>query len=231
MPPKEEVREMFNKISLTYDRVNRIVSLGQDLRWRRRLAQHLPLKPHLELLDLATGTGDQLLSLFQEGASIQRGVGVDIATEMLILARGKFEATPYAQKVEFLQADAEALPFKSERFDAATFSFGIRNVANPRQALGEMFRILKRDGRALILEFSLPPRWIRPPFLFYLRYVLPHLGGFLSRKPEAYRYLNQTIEKFHTKESFLKLMEEVGFRKVEGRSMNFGSVTLYVGEK
>jgi demethylmenaquinone methyltransferase/2-methoxy-6-polyprenyl-1,4-benzoquinol methylase len=231
MPSTEQVREMFNQISFTYDRVNRIVSLGQDLRWRRQLARHLPLQPHLTLVDLATGTGDQLLTLFQEGASIQRGVGVDIAAEMLVLARSKFQHSPYAARAEFLQANAEKLPFKSELFDAATFSFGIRNVSNPLQTLTEMLRVLKPKGRALILEFSLPSKLVRPFFLFYLRRILPWLGRVFSKNPSAYRYLNQTIESFYAKEDFLQLMKKAGFSKVRACPMNFGSVILYIGEK
>jgi demethylmenaquinone methyltransferase/2-methoxy-6-polyprenyl-1,4-benzoquinol methylase len=223
------VREMFNKISPTYDFVNRVLSLGQDVRWRKRVAKFLPTRPHLEVLDLATGTGDQLLALFDAGASIHRAIGVDIAEEMLAIGRKKL--APFGKKVELMQADAESLPFASNRFDAATCSFGIRNVANPSAALKEIYRVLKPNGRCLILEFSMPPRYIRPFFLFYLRAVLPRLGGLLSKQSEAYRYLNRTIEAFPSGRAFLALMRDAGFTSSQGHSMNFGAVTLYVGSK
>lgn len=224
-----DIREMFNKISPTYDLMNRILSFGQDLRWRKKVARYLPLKPHLEILDLATGTGDQLAAIFRSGISIHKAVGIDVAEEMLSIGRKKLSSFP--QAVELLQADAEALPFASDRFDAATFSFGIRNVANPDTALAEIHRVLKPGGRCLILEFSMPPRYIRPFFLFYLRKILPRLGGWLSKQFEAYRYLNQTIESFPSGEAFLSLLRKAGFANLRKYSMNCGSVTLYIGEK
>ena len=216
---------MFNQISATYDRVNRILSLGQDRRWRKQVAKHLPLRPHLQILDLATGTGDQLAALMSAGLSIHRMVGLDLADKMLAIARSKLP------KAEFIHGDAEKIPFPNAEFDAITISFGIRNVENPLAALREMHRALKPRGRALILEFSMPPPWIRPFFLFYLRKVLPYLGGLLSRNFPAYRYLNQTIESFPSGPAFIQLMRQAGFASVTTRPMNLGSVTLYVGEK
>lgn len=216
---------MFNQIAKTYDRVNRILSLGQDLRWRRRLARSLPLRPHLEVLDLATGTGDQIGALLESGGSIRRAVGIDVADEMLALARKKFP------EVEFLHADAQALPFAEKSFDAVTISFGIRNVPEPVRALREMHRVLKPRGRALVLEFSMPSVWVRPMFLLYLRKVLPWLGGVFSREKKAYQYLNRTIEKFPSGEKFCELMKQAGFQTVSCKKMNFGAVSLYIGEK
>lgn len=224
-----EVRDMFNRISKTYDLVNRVLSLGQDTRWRKQVARHLPLRPHLELLDLATGTGDQLATIFQAGTSIRHAFGVDVAEEMLKIGRKKL--AHLGKVVELIQADAQELPFAPNRFDAATFSFGIRNVANPSEALREIYRVLKPQGRCLILEFSMPPRLIRPFFLFYLRKILPRLGGWFSKQSEAYRYLNRTIESFPSKEAFLALMRNAGFLNLRRHTMNFGAVTLYIGEK
>ncbi len=223
--------KMFNRISGTYDWVNRVLSLGQDLRWRSKVARHLPLRPHLEVLDLATGTGDQLLALCRAGLSIHRMVGIDLAQDMMEIGRKKFQKAPFAKSVEFICADAQNLPFKEGQFDAATFSFGIRNVPNPLQALREMHRTLKPNGKALILEFSIPSKWIRPFFLFYLRNILPKVGGLLSRQIEAYRYLNRTIEAFPSGDAFCALMKEAGFEEPKTYPMNLGSVTLYVGEK
>lgn len=228
---KTDVWKMFDRISSTYDRVNRILSFGQDLRWRKKVARELPLRPHLEILDLATGTGDQLLALCNSGLSIHRMVGIDLAEEMMAIGRKKFDQTPFGKKVEFLRADAQKLPLAPNQFDAATFSFGIRNVPDPLASLLEIHRTLKPRGKALILEFSMPAPWIRPWFLFYLRSILPKLGGLLSNQIEAYRYLNRTIETFPSGKEFCSLMKEAGFLNLQERRMNFGSVTLYVGEK
>lgn len=225
------VREMFNALSPTYDRVNRVLSLGLDLRWRKKLARHLPARPHLEILDLATGTGDQIFSLFDASASIRSATGIDLAVQMLDLAKKKGEKKSYRDRLSFLEADAQKLPFRDGHFDAATFAFGIRNVNSPLEALREIHRTLKPLGRCLVLEFSLPPIPIRWGYLFYLRHILPKVGGALSKDFDAYRYLNQTIEKFPHGKAFCALMQEAGFTQVKAHKMALGAVTLYVGEK
>jgi len=219
---------MFDEISSSYDFVNRVLSFGQDLRWRKKLAKHLPLKPHLQILDLATGTGDQIAALYRAKLSIEKVVGIDLSEEMLAIGRKKLKAIP---AVTLLKGDAQKLSFVDESFDAASFSFGIRNVSNPSASLEEIYRVLRKRGRCLILEFSMPSSWIRPFFLFYLRKILPRLGGALSKKRAAYKYLNQTIETFPSGEAFLTLMKNAGFSNLKALPMNFGSVTLYVGEK
>ncbi|HEY4255422.1 MAG TPA: bifunctional demethylmenaquinone methyltransferase/2-methoxy-6-polyprenyl-1,4-benzoquinol methylase UbiE [Chlamydiales bacterium] len=228
LDPRAHVWKMFNQISSTYDKVNRIVSLGQDVRWRKKVAKELPLKLHLEVLDIASGTGDQIGAFFAAGLSIQKAVGVDLANEMLAIARKKFASI---KEVEFLHGDAQKLPFKEASFDAASFSFGIRNVEDPLKALQEMRRVLKPKGKAFILEFSMPNRWVRPLFLFYLRSILPRLGGLFSKQKSAYQYLNRTVESFPSGAAFCAWMEKAGFKAVKRQTMNFGSVTLYSGEK
>ncbi len=222
---------MFDRISPTYDKVNRILSLGQDHRWRKKAAAELPPRPHLEILDLATGTGDQMLAICQQNVAVHRLVGIDLAEEMMSIGRKKFDQTSFKSRVEFLRADAEKLPFKNESFDAATFSFGIRNVQSPPQSLKEIYRTLKPSGRAIILEFAMPPAWIRPFFLFYLRSILPKLGAVFSKDLEAYRYLNRTIESFPSGSAFCDWMRQAGFVNVREKRLNFGSVALYIGEK
>ena len=225
-PSRQDIWKMFDVISPTYDRINRILSLGMDQRWRKQVATHLPPQKNLKILDLATGTGDQALALLNSKASIHSITGIDLSGEMLELAKKKIPG-----KVEFLRADAEKLPFPSGHFDAATFSFGIRNVNDPLHTMKGIYRVLKPKGRCLILEFSLPPKPIRGPFLFYLRHILPRIGGFLSRKPAAYRYLNQTIEQFPSGKDFCLLMKEAGFTRLREIPMALGGVTLYIGEK
>lgn len=226
------VKSMFNQIANTYDKTNRILSLGMDLRWRRRLAKHLPEAKKIHLLDLATGTADQLIALFEsKSTSIRSAIGLDIAAEMIMLGEQKIQSKPYAKQIELQIGDAMHLPFEEKTFHACTFSFGIRNVKDPLSALEEIFRVLKPNGRCLILEFSLPPSPFKWPYLFYLRHILPWLGGKLSRDPKAYRYLNQTIESFPSGAAFVSLLKRAGFTKIKAHQMALGAVTLYVGEK
>jgi len=225
-PSRQDVWKMFDLISPTYDRVNRILSLGMDKRWRKQVAKHLPCKKNLKILDLATGTGDQILSLLNSKASIGSITGIDLSSEMLAIAKTKLQ-----DRADLILADAEKLTFPDNSFDAATFSFGIRNVPSPLTSLKSIYRVLKPSGKCLILEFSLPPKPIRGFYLFYLRHILPRVGGLLSRKPSAYRYLNQTIEHFPSGKEFGYLMRDAGFSKLTAYPMALGGVTLYVGEK
>jgi len=225
---RTDVWKMFDQISKSYDRINRILSFGQDNGWRKKVAKEMPLKPHLEVLDLATGTGDQLIALFKAGLSIKRAVGIDLSEEMLKIGRTKVASN---LKIELIHGDAQKIPFEDQTFDATTFSFGIRNVGDPLTSLKEIHRVLKPMGRCLILEFSMPPPAIRPFFLFYLRKILPRVGGILSKNAAAYRYLNTTIESFPSGEAFLALMKEAGFSSLKKIPMNFGGVTLYIGTR
>lgn len=225
-PTRENVWKMFDAISSTYDRTNRIISFGRDVHWREKVADFLPPQKNLSILDLATGTGDQALALIKSKASIQSITGVDPSPEMLKIAKTKIPS-----KMQFLIGHAEKLSFKSFTFDAVTFSFGIRNTTDPLKALKEIYRVLKQKGRTLILEFSLPPQPIRSFFLIYLRYILPMIAGFISKNRSAYRYLNQTIEHFPSGKEFCLIMKEAGFKRIQMVPMNLGSVTLYIGEK
>ena len=227
---KSESWKIFDQIYATYDQVNSLLSMGIDKRWRRRLAACLPPGEKLELLDLATGTGEQLFSLMQLSEKIETATGIDLSEQMLKMAREKAKGS--AKNVQFLHADALHLPFEKERFDCATISFGIRNVAKVSECMKEVHRVLKRRGRFLVLEFSLPKNQVVKPFyLLYLRHVLPRVGGLLARNLAAYRYLNQTIESFPYGKAFCDLMEEAGFCHVTAMPLTGGIATLYTGDK
>jgi demethylmenaquinone methyltransferase/2-methoxy-6-polyprenyl-1,4-benzoquinol methylase len=230
-PSRNEIWKMFNEIAFTYDRINRILSLGMDRRWRRKVCSYIPLKKDLHILDLATGTADQLIALFESSASIEKAIGVDLAQDMLTIGQEKINKKIYQQKIELINADAEKLPFNACSFDVATFSFGIRNVLNPLNSLKEMYRVLNNSGVAFILEFSLPSFPFRWGHLFYLRHILPKLGALFSNNTSAYRYLNETIETFPQGKNFCNLMEQVGFDQVTIQKMSLGAVSLYIGRK
>ncbi len=226
---QEQVSHMFNAIAKRYDRGNRILSFGIDQKWRKLLTQHLPNKNDLRLLDLATGTCDQLLTLM-ETEKITEAIGIDLAEEMLAIGKKKVAASSYADQIELKCASALEIPAPDASFDCVTISFGIRNVQG--NCLKEIFRLLSPGGRALILEFSLPEnRIVRFLHLLYLRKILPTIGGWISKEKSAYRYLNQTIETYPYGKAFLSLMEKEGFVNLKALPLTFGVATLYIGDK
>lgn len=226
------ISKMFNQISPTYDRVNRILSFGIDKSWRKRLVAKLPELNELKLLDVATGTCDQLMTILEHSSSKIQAVGIDIAEDMVKLGEEKLKNKPYASQIFLQIGSAAKLPFPDASFDCATISFGIRNMEDVNQCLSEIYRVLKKGGRLLILEFSLPSnRIIRSGSLFYLRHLLPKLGGWISKNKSAYSYLNQTIESFPHGKQFCNLLKKVGFTHVKAEPLTFGIASLYQGDK
>ncbi|MDE3055715.1 MAG: ubiquinone/menaquinone biosynthesis methyltransferase [Verrucomicrobiota bacterium] len=221
----------FDPISPTYDRINRILSFGQDLSWRRFVAKQLPTNIPLTLLDLAAGTLDQLIACMESPAQIQSATAIDLSPRMLEVGRAKIADKPYKDRICCLTSDLHQLPFQDNSFDAITLSFGIRNAADPKRALTEIARLLKPKGRVLILEFSLAPYPWRPFHLFYLRYLLPSIGNLFSHNREAYLYLSKTILSFPYGAAFCSLLQESGLTSLRTFSLALGAVTLYVAEK
>lgn len=226
---KTESWKMFDRIASRYDLLNRILSMRQDVLWRKKLSQSLPNKQDLDLLDVATGTGDQILHLLSVTKKIKSAIGIDLSQGMLDQGREKIVNLRLENKVSLQTGDACQIPFKDESFDVATMSFGIRNVPDVPQALREIHRVLKKDGgTALILEFSLPQySFVKKPYLFYFRKVLPKIGSMISGDSVAYRYLNETVEEFPYGEDFANLLKQAGFSKVTYTPMTFGICTLY----
>lgn len=229
-PSRKTISEMFDTISPTYDRANRILSFGLDLYWRKVLSQQLPKNEISHLLDLATGTGDQIVSILKEFPEAKFTItGVDMSRDMLELAKQKILSS---DRVQFMLCDAATLPFEDGSIDCITVSFGVRNFINLHHCLSEMFRMLTQNGRVLILEFAMPQNSLmRSLHLQYLRHIVPFLGKSISRHPTAYRYLNQTIEVFPYGESFAALLKHIGFNKVKILPLTFGIVNIYVAEK
>lgn len=234
--PKSESWRMFDAISPRYDILNRLLSFGLDIAWRKKMIRFLPdnagMGLDLSLLDLATGTADVLLALVRRNQNISRAVGIDLADKMLAIGREKIARANLSDKITLAHGDANHIPFEDNAFDAVTIAFGIRNVEDHNLVLREMRRVLKASGWALILEFSLPENKIlRGLHLFYLRTVVPLVGGLISGNFRAYRYLNQTIETFPYGDDFCALMEFCGFKKVKAHPLMGGVASIYVGEK
>ncbi len=223
---------MFDQIAKRYDLVNRLLSLGQDVAWRQEIRKNLPPKANFELLDIATGTGDVVLSLVKDNPDIRMAYGVDLSEGMLEIAKIKVKAEGLHSKIMIQKADAQALPFVEETFDAVTIAFGIRNIPDLRLALLEMYRVLKKDGRVLILEFSLPKNpLIRVGHWIYLNILVPFVGYIFSGHTSAYRYLAQTIETFPYGERFCKILRQMGFVNIQSKTFMGGTATLYWAKK
>ncbi len=223
---------MFDRIAPTYDLLNHLLSLGRDYAWRRKVTRQLVGRGSLHLLDLATGTGDLLISLLRRCPVIEKATGLDISERMLELCREKLRARGLAERVELVCADASATPFSEGAFDVATMAFGIRNTSNAAATLAEIHRLLKPGGTAMILEFSLPRhRLVRWCYLKYLRSVVPWIGAAVSGDKRAYRYLDESIEGFHQPEAFSSLMQQTGFREVSVIPLTFGVASIYKGTK
>ncbi|MBU0982521.1 MAG: bifunctional demethylmenaquinone methyltransferase/2-methoxy-6-polyprenyl-1,4-benzoquinol methylase UbiE [candidate division Zixibacteria bacterium] len=222
---------MFDRIARRYDFLNHMLSANRDVKWRRQLADLLPDGENLRVLDLATGTGDQLLSLY-DCQRVADGVGIDMADRMLDIGRKKISDRGLSDKLQLRTGDAQQIEENDHAFDAVTISFGIRNMSDVREALAEMFRVLKPGGRALILEFSLPSNTLmRRLYLLYLRHILPRLGRAISGEDGAYRYLNQTIESFPYGDEFCRLMRETGFTNVADNKLTLGVASIYQGDR
>jgi len=219
---------MFDRIALRYDLLNHLLSAGQDYRWRARLTRELASVPHDCVLDLATGTGDQLFSLDQRCGPLGCGLGIDISIGMLTVGQQKLLQRGLAGRLALVQGDAMRLPVSAAAADAVTISFGIRNVADVPVGLAEMHRVLRPGGHLFILEFGLPANaLLRALYLLYFRHVLPVLGGLVSGDSAAYRYLNQTVETFPHGDAFCELLRTAGFSSVRAHAMTFGVVYLY----
>lgn len=228
--PESSIGRMFDRIAPTYDLLNRLLSLGRDSSWRRRVAEQLGGNGPIEVVDLATGTGDLLICLLREHKDIVWVVGLDISEKMLGVCREKLHRRGLAERAELLCADASAMPFSDGVFDAATMAFGIRNTNDTAETLKEIHRILKPGGIALILEFSLPrDRVMRWSYLQYLRLAVPFIGALVSRDRRAYRYLNQSIESFCQREALSSVMRQAGFGEMSVIPLSLGVASIYRG--
>ncbi|MBC7486875.1 MAG: bifunctional demethylmenaquinone methyltransferase/2-methoxy-6-polyprenyl-1,4-benzoquinol methylase UbiE [Cytophagaceae bacterium] len=227
---KEQVRFMFNNIAGTYDKLNRIISLGIDQRWRRRAIEILAKENPAAILDVATGTADFALA----ASSLQRVkiMGIDIAEDMLSIGREKVKARGLEQRIELICADSENLPFESNKFDATIVSFGVRNFENLEKGLSEILRVIKPGGIMIVLEGSTPQH--QPIKFFYRLYVtklLPWVGRIISKDKSAYQYLPDSIKAFPCGADFTAILDRVGFKKTYYEEQTFGVCTIYVGRK
>ena len=222
---REASPEFFTQISSRYDITNRWMTWGLDTLWRGYLVQQLPASLS-SLLDIACGTGD-VSFLVAKKRSQARIVGVDLSKGMLHFAKKRLQKEKI-KNLSFVYGDARSLPFEENSFEAATMSFGIRNVKEYQKALADIHRILKPGGNLFIMEFGVPQNiLLKYGYLFYLRFFMPLIGFLLTRHINPYRYLGKTIEKFPNSEEFIKKCEEVGLLQKKIHLLMGGSVIIY----
>lgn len=225
------VKKMFSSIAGKYDLLNRLFSLGTDVRWRRELASEIPERSDLPILDVATGTADVALTLEKRCPGAIFIVGADFALPMLKVGAKKVSDSK-AQRVKLTAGDAYSLPFKDNTFGALTIAFGLRNLPHRLDGLKEMVRVLAPGGRAIILEFSPMDRpVIGPLFRFYFHRIMPFLGGIISGDRGAYHYLPESVDRFPDPVRLGQEMMEAGFTEVKYRALTMGIAYLHVGEK
>jgi demethylmenaquinone methyltransferase/2-methoxy-6-polyprenyl-1,4-benzoquinol methylase len=229
---KEEVREMFDNIAPTYDKLNHIMSLNIDRVWRRRVMRIVRRAKAHKIMDVATGTGDLAIAMAKR-VDRTHILGVDLSEEMLAVARRKVEKQGLEERIMLEKGDAENLDMvTSESIDAATVAFGVRNFENIERGLSEIYRTLKPGGKLVVLEFSMPKnRLVRWVYSQYAHRLLPRIGGMISKDKQAYTYLPDSVEEFPAPERFAQILKDVGFKRVKTRSQSFGIAYIYDATK
>lgn len=226
---RDQISKMFDAISTRYDRLNRMLSLGVDLCWRKKVLEIIKNQVPKSLLDVATGTGDLPILLAETGADI---VGVDISEGMLEIGRSKVKKYGLEQQVSLQYGDSESLPFEKNYFDAITVAFGVRNFENLEKGLSEMYRVLKPGGVQVVLELSVPQTPVlKQLYLLYSKYILPVVGRLISKDQKAYQYLPESVEAFPSGKAFADILKKIGFKKVEVQPLSLGIATIYSCKK
>jgi demethylmenaquinone methyltransferase/2-methoxy-6-polyprenyl-1,4-benzoquinol methylase len=230
------VRKMFGEIAGRYDLLNRTLSLGVDVWWRRVTVRTIAPDGEAPILDVCTGTGDLALA-YARAAGKPRVIGSDFTHEMLVRAKAKSQSlgnsVDTAPRPSFLEADAQALPFADNIFQIVSVAFGLRNIADTRRGLREMIRVCRPGGSVAVLEFSQPrSRVFSAVYRLYFQHVLPRIGQLVSgSRLDAYHYLPESVGEFPCGEALCEIMRECGLAHVQCRPLTFGIATLYWGRK
>lgn len=228
---KDQVAQMFDNISNNYDLLNRILSGGIDIIWRKKAISYLKSERPQLMLDVATGTGDFAIEAYKK-LKPKKIIGVDISTGMLSYGREKIEKLGLQDIIDLKEGNSENLPFEDNTFDAVTVSFGVRNFENLEQGLRDIYRVLKKGGSLVVLEFSQPEAFpIKQFYSFYSAQVLPRIGKTISKDTSAYTYLPESVAAFPSGEDFLQIMQKVGFVFTRDEALTFGISSIYYGKK
>ncbi|MCF8319613.1 MAG: bifunctional demethylmenaquinone methyltransferase/2-methoxy-6-polyprenyl-1,4-benzoquinol methylase UbiE [Flavobacterium sp.] len=227
---KEQVAKMFDTISGNYDGLNRVISFGIDIKWRKKVLKLVSDKNPKTVLDIATGTGD--LAILMTNTSAEKIIGLDISAGMLEVGRNKIKAKNLSDKIEMILADSENMPFEDNTFDAITVAFGVRNFENLEKGLAEILRVLKPNGIFVILETSVPVKTpYKQGYTFYSKNILPLIGKLFSKDDSAYQYLSESASVFPYGEALNNILIKIGFIEVKAMPQTFGVATIYSASK
>ena len=226
-----QVKRMFEEIAFSYDFQTSVLSLGRDIQWRKILARSVPVKPGTRILDMATGTAEIAIEICAQNPGV-RVIGLDYSPGMVAIGAGKVKKRRLGSCIFLSVGDARSLPFRNEYFDAVTMGFGIRNIQERKKVLAEFRRVLKPEGRLLIMEFDYPDDpFMRTLYRFYFHRILPPVGNWLSRTDYAYSYLADSVRAFPRPEEFLKEMGEGGFNHLLVKNLTLGIARIYFGKR
>ena len=227
---KEQVAQMFDTISSEYDNLNRVISFGVDVSWRKNMVKMIAARNHKTILDVATGTGD--LAILLSGIKTEKIVGLDISAGMLEIGKQKIAAKNLSERIEMVLGDGEKIPFEDHTFDAITVAFGIRNFENLDAGLSEILRVLKPGGQFLILETSIPEKFpFKQGYKLYTKNIMPLIGRFFSKDKVAYKYLSDSASIFPYGENLNNILRNIGFIDVKNLPQTFGVATIYSASK
>tara|TARA_R110000744_G_scaffold3043_1_gene11911 strand:+ start:163 stop:906 length:744 start_codon:yes stop_codon:yes gene_type:complete len=227
---KEQVTKMFDTISKNYDGLNRVISFGIDIKWRKKVVEILKKEQPDSILDIATGTGDLAIALVNTGA--KKIVGLDISPGMLAVGKDKVRHKNLDNNIEMVVGDSENLVFEDNSFDAVTVSFGVRNFETLETGMAEILRVLKPNGSLVILETSVPTKTpYKQGYKFYTKNILPLIGKMFSKDNSAYGYLSESASVFPHGENFNNILREIGFIDVTNKPQTFGVASIYIAKK
>lgn len=222
---------MFDKIAFRYDFLNRFLSAGIDVSWRKKaIKQLVPLHPQ-NILDVATGTADVAI-LAEKILHPAKITGIDISEGMLEIGRQKVEKLGLQSKIELLKGDSETIAFPDNSFDAITVAFGVRNYQNLEKGLGEMLRVLKPGGKLVVLEFSRPKQFLfKGVYNLYMNQIAPGFGKLIAKNKDAYQYLNDSVQRFPEGQQFITILNNVGYSSTYSKILTLGICSIYCGSK
>src|SRR5690606_18357558 len=227
---KEQVTKMFDTISKEYDGLNRVISFGIDIKWRKKVVQLVADSNPNIILDIATGTGDLAINLAKTKA--KKIIGLDISEGMLNVGKEKILYKSLQDRIEMVVGDSENLPFEDNTFDAITVGFGIRNFETLEKGLAEILRVLKPGGIFVILETSVPTKTpFKQGYNLYTKNIMPLIGKLFSKDRSAYKYLSDSASVFPYGETLNNILREIGFINVVNRPQTFGVATIYTSSK
>jgi len=227
---KEQVAQMFDNISENYDDLNRVISFGIDVKWRKKVVAIVGENSPKQILDIATGTGD--LAIMMASLNPDRIIGLDISARMLDVGKQKISKANLSDTIDMIVGDSENMPFEDNTFDAITVSFGVRNFANLNKGLQEIKRVLKPGGSFVVLETSVPTKFpYKQGYRFHTSIILPIIGKLFSKDKVAYSYLSESANSFPYGEKFNNILLKNGFTSAEDKPVTFGVASIYTAKK